>query len=67
MTRLPSLNGLRFFLAAARAGSFSAAAEGRAALTGPWRRGYEGVLTALTEVGAQAAAMPFRRRSLSSL
>ncbi|MDZ4112021.1 MAG: DUF885 domain-containing protein, partial [Brevundimonas sp.] len=33
-------------------------AEGRAALTGPWRRGYEGVLTALTEVGAQAAAMP---------
>lgn len=33
-------------------------AEGRAALTGPWRRGYEGVLAALTEVGAQAAAMP---------
>ena len=33
-------------------------AEGRAALTGPWRRGYEGVLTALAEVGAQAAAMP---------
>ncbi len=33
-------------------------AEGRAALTGPWRRGYDGVLTALTEVGAQAAAMP---------
>jgi uncharacterized protein (DUF885 family) len=33
-------------------------AEGRAALTGPWRRGYEGVLTALTEVGAQAEAMP---------
>ena len=33
-------------------------AEGRAALTGPWRRGYQGVLTALTEVGAQAAAMP---------
>lgn len=27
MTRLPSLNGLRFFLAAARAGSFSAAAQ----------------------------------------
>lgn len=33
-------------------------AEGRAALTGPWRRGYEGVLTALAEVGAQAGAMP---------
>ena len=33
-------------------------AEGRAALTGPWRRGYEGVLTALTDVGAQAEAMP---------
>jgi len=33
-------------------------AEGRAALTGPWRRGYEGVLTALGEVGAQAAVMP---------
>lgn len=33
-------------------------AEGRAALTGPWRRGYEGVLAALTEVGARAAAMP---------
>jgi len=33
-------------------------AEGRAALTGPWRRGYEGVLTALGEVGAQAGAMP---------
>lgn len=33
-------------------------AEGRAALTGPWRRGYQGVLAALTEVGAQAAAMP---------
>ena len=33
-------------------------AEGRAALTGPWRRGYQGVLTALTEVGAQAEAMP---------
>jgi len=27
MTKLPSLNGLRFFLAAARAGSFSAAAQ----------------------------------------
>ena len=26
MTRFPSLNGLKFFLAAARAGSFSAAA-----------------------------------------
>jgi uncharacterized protein (DUF885 family) len=34
-------------------------AEGRAALTGPWRRGYEGVLTALAEVGAQAEAMPY--------
>jgi len=33
-------------------------AEGRAALTGPWRRGYQGVLTALAEVGALAAAMP---------
>ena len=33
-------------------------AEGRGALTGPWRRGYQGVLTALAEVGAQAAAMP---------
>ena len=32
--------------------------EGRAALTGPWQRGYAGVLAALTEVGAQAAAMP---------
>jgi uncharacterized protein (DUF885 family) len=32
-------------------------AGGRAALTGPWRRGYEGVLTALTEVGAQAQTM----------
>lgn len=32
-------------------------ADGRAALTGPWRRGYEGVLTALTEVGAQAQTM----------
>ncbi|MFN3670011.1 MAG: DUF885 domain-containing protein [Brevundimonas sp.] len=33
-------------------------ADGRAALTGPWRRGYEGVLAALTEVGAMAEAMP---------
>ncbi|MDP1913899.1 DUF885 family protein [Brevundimonas sp.] len=33
-------------------------AGGRAALTGAWRRGYQGVLTALAEVGAQAAAMP---------
>ena len=33
-------------------------AEGRAALTGPWRRGYQGVLAALSEVRAQAAAMP---------
>src|SRR5690606_22131336 len=33
-------------------------AEGRAALTGPWRRGYQGVLAALAEVGAQAEAMP---------
>ena len=33
-------------------------AEGRAALTGPWRRGYQGVLAARTEVGAQAEAMP---------
>lgn len=32
-------------------------ADGRAALTGPWRRGYEGVLTALTEVGVQAQTM----------
>lgn len=32
--------------------------EGRAALTGPWQRGYTGVLAALTEVGARAAAMP---------
>ncbi len=35
-------------------------AEGRAALTGEWKRGYEGVLAALAEVGAQAAAMPDR-------
>jgi len=33
-------------------------AEARAALTGPWRRGYQGVLTALAEVGAQSAVMP---------
>ena len=32
--------------------------QGRAALTGPWRRGYQGVLTALAEVGARALAMP---------
>ncbi|HEY0103816.1 MAG TPA: DUF885 domain-containing protein [Brevundimonas sp.] len=35
-------------------------AEGRAALTGEWKRGYEGVLAALAEVQAQAAAMPDR-------
>lgn len=35
-------------------------AEGRAALTGEWKRGYETVLTALAEVGRQAAAMPDR-------
>lgn len=35
-------------------------AEGRAALNGEWKRGYEGVLTALDEVKAQAAAMPNR-------
>lgn len=35
-------------------------AEGRAALTGEWKRGYEGVLTALAEVRQQAAAMPNR-------
>ncbi|HEX8662035.1 MAG TPA: DUF885 domain-containing protein, partial [Brevundimonas sp.] len=34
--------------------------EGRAALTGEWKRGYEGVLTALAEVQTQAAAMPDR-------
>lgn len=35
-------------------------AEGRAALTGEWKRGYEGVLAALAEVQSQAAAMPDR-------
>lgn len=35
-------------------------AEGRAALTGEWKRGYETVLTALAEVQQQAAAMPNR-------
>ncbi|RZJ45619.1 MAG: DUF885 domain-containing protein, partial [Brevundimonas sp.] len=35
-------------------------AEGRAALTGEWKRGYEGVLAALAEVQQQAAAMPDR-------
>ena len=35
-------------------------AEGRAALTGEWKRGYEHVLAALAEVQAQAAAMPDR-------
>ncbi len=34
--------------------------EGRAALTGEWKRGYEQVLAALAEVQAQAAAMPDR-------
>lgn len=34
--------------------------EGRAALTGPWKRGYETVLTALAEVQAQSEAMPNR-------
>lgn len=34
--------------------------EGRAALTGPWKRGYETVLTALAEVQTQAEAMPNR-------
>ncbi|MDY6922822.1 MAG: DUF885 domain-containing protein [Pseudomonadota bacterium] len=34
--------------------------EGRAALTGEWKRGYEHVLTALAEVRQQAAAMPDR-------
>lgn len=33
-------------------------AEGRAALTGPWRRGYQGVLMALAEVEGQADVMP---------
>ncbi|MDP3802648.1 DUF885 family protein [Brevundimonas sp.] len=35
-------------------------AEGRSALTGEWRRGYETVLAALAEVQVQAAAMPDR-------
>ena len=35
-------------------------ADGRAALTGEWKRGYETVLTALAEVQEQAAAMPNR-------
>lgn len=35
-------------------------AEGRTALTGEWRRGYESVLAALAEVEVQAAAMPDR-------
>jgi uncharacterized protein (DUF885 family) len=35
-------------------------ADGRAALTGEWKRGYEGVLVALAEVQSQAAAMPDR-------
>lgn len=35
-------------------------AEGRAALTGEWKRGYEGVLAALSEVQQQAAVMPDR-------
>ncbi|MFC7377852.1 DUF885 domain-containing protein [Brevundimonas sp. GCM10030266] len=35
-------------------------AEGRAALTGEWKRGYEGVLAALAEVQQQAAVMPDR-------
>ncbi|HEY0599472.1 DUF885 domain-containing protein [Brevundimonas sp.] len=35
-------------------------ADGRAALTGEWKRGYEHVLAALAEVQAQAAAMPDR-------
>ncbi|MDQ8028741.1 MAG: DUF885 domain-containing protein [Brevundimonas sp.] len=35
-------------------------AEGRAALTGEWKRGYEGVLAALAEVQQQAAVMPNR-------
>jgi uncharacterized protein (DUF885 family) len=34
--------------------------EGRAALTGEWKRGYEGVLAALAEVQVLAAAMPDR-------
>ncbi|GAA0613257.1 DUF885 domain-containing protein [Brevundimonas kwangchunensis] len=35
-------------------------ADGRAALTGEWKRGYETVLTALAEVQQQAATMPDR-------
>ncbi len=35
-------------------------ADGRAALTGEWKRGYEHVLTALAEVQQQAATMPDR-------
>lgn len=35
-------------------------ADARAALTGEWKRGYEGVLAALSEVQVQAAAMPDR-------
>lgn len=35
-------------------------AEGRAALTGEWKRGYEHVLAALAEVQARAEAMPDR-------
>ncbi|HYC68609.1 DUF885 domain-containing protein [Brevundimonas sp.] len=35
-------------------------ADGRTALTGEWKRGYEHVLAALGEVQAQAAAMPDR-------
>lgn len=35
-------------------------AEGRAALTGEWKRGYEGVLATLAEVQVLAAAMPDR-------
>ncbi|GAA0639842.1 DUF885 domain-containing protein [Brevundimonas lenta] len=35
-------------------------ADGRAALTGQWKRGYEGVLAALTEVQQQADVMPDR-------
>lgn len=35
-------------------------AEGREALTGEWKRGYDGVLAALAEVQVQAAAMPDR-------
>ena len=35
-------------------------ADGQAALTGEWKRGYEHVLAALAEVQVQAAAMPDR-------